>query len=186
MNHFFSNIEGWFSSEDREFYRSIVNYFNGPAHFVEVGSFKGLSSSFMAVEIINSGKSIKFDCVDTWGGSPEHNKNGAFEDRDVVSGTLYESFIKNMSPVEGYYNAIRMSSIEAAKLYQDQSLDFVFIDALHDYDNVSADIKSWLPKIKKGGIISGHDYHHPPIIRAVKDHVGEVRSMGSCWYYFVD
>ena len=55
-------------------------------------------------------------------------------------------------------NAVRLSSLESAKLYPDRSLDFVFIDASHEYEDVKQDILSWYPKIKKGGYIAGHDY----------------------------
>ena len=52
-----------------------------------------------------------------------------------------------------------MDSLEAASRFDDASLDFVFIDAAHEKDAVLADIKAWLPKVKKGGVIAGHDYY---------------------------
>ena len=61
----------------------MLEKFSGPAHFVEIGSYKGRSSSYMAVEIVNSGKSITFDCVDTWKGSEEHQQGQSFEDLDA-------------------------------------------------------------------------------------------------------
>ena len=72
----------------------MFDKFTGPAHFVEVGSYKGRSTSFMAVEIANSGKQIKFDCVDTWEGSPEHQEGGDIEDLDVVNVTMFDVFKK--------------------------------------------------------------------------------------------
>jgi len=53
---------------------------------------------------------------------------------------------------------IKETSVEAAKLFKDESLDFIHIDAAHDYNNVMLDLKTWFPKVKKGGIFSGHDY----------------------------
>jgi hypothetical protein len=53
---------------------------------------------------------------------------------------------------------IRELSVEASKLFQDNSLDFVFLDAAHDYVNVKNDLEAWYPKVKKGGIFCGHDY----------------------------
>jgi hypothetical protein len=66
MEHFYkkTNSENWFGYED--LYSLMVSKFDNGSHFVEVGTWKGMSACFMAVEIINSGKSIKFDCVDTW------------------------------------------------------------------------------------------------------------------------
>ena len=45
-----------------------------------------------------------------------------------------------------------------SKFFLDHSLDMVFIDGAHDYESVMTDILSWLPKIKKNGLICGHDY----------------------------
>ena len=121
----------------------------------------GRSSSYMAVEILNSNKKIKFDCVDTWEGSLEHTDvNSSFFLQELVDNKdwLYYEFLKNTLPVRDVLNPIRLSSLESAKLYPDRSLDFVFIDASHEYEDVKQDILSWYPKIKKGGYIAGHDY----------------------------
>jgi predicted O-methyltransferase YrrM len=64
----------------------------------------------------------------------------------------------NIFPLLGAVTPIRMASVNAAKLFPDNSIDIVFIDACHEYECVKEDINAWLPKIKKGGIISGHDY----------------------------
>jgi hypothetical protein len=141
MEHFYQNIgEDWFSYP--QLYKRIVDNSQDGSHVVEVGSWKGRSAAFMSVEIINSNKKIKFDCVDTWKGSIEH------ETYDVITEEkLYDVFLSNIEPVKHIINPIRMTSIEASKLYKDNSLDFVFIDASHEYEDVKADILSWLPKI---------------------------------------
>ena len=66
MEHFFNKIEGWFSFG--ELYRDAVYNAKDGDVFVEVGSWKGRSAAFMAVEIINSKKKIDFYCVDSWQG----------------------------------------------------------------------------------------------------------------------
>ena len=157
MEHFYSNIQGWFTYP--QLYKEVVSTAPTPAHFVEVGVWKGTSASYMAVEIVNSGKQIKFDCIDTWVGSEEHlDINSPTFQKELITNPdwLYETFLTNMKPVEDYYTPLRMESLQAAKLYEDSSLDFVFIDAAHDYENVFADISAWYPKVK--GIIAGHDY----------------------------
>jgi hypothetical protein len=53
---------------------------------------------------------------------------------------------------------MRMESIKAAAFIADNSLDMIFIDADHDYKSVMDDVKAWVPKVKLGGIIAGHDY----------------------------
>lgn len=151
MDHFYTKIEGWFTFP--HMYQWMVQTYPSGSHFVEIGSWYGQSSAFMAVEIANSGKNIRFDCVDTWKGSEEHA-----DMEDVKADRLYSKFLKNMEPVVGYYNPIRTTSLEAASLYKDGSLDFVFIDADHAYESVKADIAVWYPKVKIGGHIAGHDY----------------------------
>jgi predicted O-methyltransferase YrrM len=155
MEHFYSNIDGWFSYD--YIYKHIVDTAQDGELFVEIGSFKGRSSAYLAVEIINSGKDIRFDCIDTWQGSSEHQQGASSEVKEVVDGTLYKTFLLNMKPVHGYYRPVRMSSVEAAELYDDQSIDFLMIDGAHDINSVVADIKAFLPKMKNGGDMAGDD-----------------------------
>lgn len=55
----------------------------------------------------------------------------------------------------------RLTSVEASKLFDDNSLDWVYLDGDHSYSSVCADLISWYPKVKSGGVISGHDYFIP-------------------------
>lgn len=65
----------------------------------------------------------------------------------------------------------RQDSVEAAKYVHDASLDFVFIDAEHSYEGCTRDIAAWDPKVRKGGIVCGHDYspNWPGVVRAVDE-----------------
>jgi hypothetical protein len=155
MEHFYNNIEGWFSYD--YIYKHVVDTAQDGELFVEVGSFKGRSSAYMAVEILNSGKKIQFDCVDTWQGSSEHQAGAPAAVKEVVEGTLYETILNNMKPVEGYFNPKRMTSLEAAAQYEDNSIDFIMIDGAHEYEAVKADILAFLPKMKNGGVMTGDD-----------------------------
>jgi SAM-dependent methyltransferase len=68
-----------------------------------------------------------------------------------------------------------MPSVEAAALVPDGWADFVFIDAGHSYGAVKADIDAWLPKVRPGGWLGGHDHHprFPGVIRAVGERFGD-------------
>ena len=68
---------------------------------------------------------------------------------------------------------VKLEGVEAAKLHEDHSLDFVYIDADHSYSAVVTDINAWKSKIKKGGYIAGHDSYMPEVLRAVNDCLGE-------------
>jgi len=74
----------------------------------------------------------------------------------------------------------RLPSLEAAKLFQPESLDLVFIDSNHSYQAVKDDVAAWSPVVRPGGILAGHDYsrHYPGVVRAVDELVeGDVRFM---------
>ncbi len=176
MEHFYQKIEGWFSFPT--LYSEMVKKFDNGI-FVEVGSWKG-ASAYMAVEIINQNKNISFFCVDTWEGSVENKWSPS-----VVNKTLYNEFKDNMSLVEGGYTPIRKPSLTAANYFEDNTLDFVFIDASHQYADVLNDIKCWLPKMHKGGIIAGHDIDLPDVMKAVDETLGlqNVIQQENCWIY---
>tara|TARA_R110000824_G_scaffold264837_2_gene453667 strand:+ start:314 stop:865 length:552 start_codon:yes stop_codon:yes gene_type:complete len=53
---------------------------------------------------------------------------------------------------------IKASSKDGAKLFEDESLDFIYIDADHSYEGCMKDLHLWYPKLRKGGVFAGHDY----------------------------
>ena len=55
---------------------------------------------------------------------------------------------------------IKATSIDAVKTFKDESIDFIYIDGDHSYIATTNDIVNWLPKIKIGGCMSGHDYRN--------------------------
>jgi predicted O-methyltransferase YrrM len=176
MEHFYQQIQGWFSFP--RLYASMVQQFDD-ATFVEVGTWLGRSAAYMATEIANSKKNIKFFCVDTWEGSEEH-KN-MVKNRDI-----YQEFLNNTEPVKNIITPYRMLSHEAVERFEDNSLDFVFIDASHDYDNVMNDLKAWYPKVKQNGVFAGHDYIQswPGVKKAVGEFFcdkHQINSQESCW-----
>lgn len=182
------HIQGWFSFP--VFYTNLVSQSKDGYHFVEIGTWKGKSACYLAVEILNSGKKIKFDCVDTWNGSEEHTDptSSHYEPLLMTPDGLFNHFLENIKPVSDFINPIRKPSKEAAQLYEDESLNCAFIDASHDYENVCIDINSWLPKIKKGNILAGHDFFHAPVKDALNDLLGlnNVIDCGeSVWVYKV-
>lgn len=177
----FLDIDGWFGEMEAQFYLHQVRYAEDEASFVEIGSWKGRSSYCMAEAIRASGKRIGFWCVDTWRGSEEHEQT-----TEVREDTLYEEFLHNTRAFRDTIKPMRMSSREAARHFDDASLDFVFIDAAHDYDNVLADIRAWRGKVKPGGVLAGHDYHQtwPGVVQAVESEFGtSAGSHGLCWYW---
>ena len=125
---------------------------------VEIGSFAGISSELFALHC------KELYCVDLWDPYWEITDKQRIE----FSEFSFDKMIKNY---ENVYK-VKKSSVEASKDFEDGSLDLVYIDAAHDYDSVKQDILTWLPKIKKGGFIAGHDYRYDPnigVYEAVND-----------------
>ena len=166
---------GWFDFAD--FYDFIAAHFN-EGIFVEIGVWKGLSIKYLAEK--TKGKNIRIYGIDTFKGTAgEHD-----DDIDIINDSLLTRFLKN---VEGTgIEAITGRSSEVDVLFQDESIDFLFIDADHHYEAVKRDIELWYPKIKKGGIISGHDYAEGGecgVIPAVNESFSDFKIFsGSVWY----
>lgn len=180
MEHFYEKLgENWFTYPG--LYSMVVNKFDNGSHFVEVGAWKGMSAAYMAVEIINSGKDIKFDCVDIW-----EYLDTQDDIKPELFGDIYQTFLDNIEPVKHMITPIKSLSWDGAEYYKDESLEFVFIDAAHDYESVLKDIKAWFPKIKKGGIIAGHDYTWcQDVQKAVGEYFEgkEIYESEGCWIY---
>src|SRR3990167_3466388 len=134
-------------------------------HFkmVEVGSLEGISTLLFA-NMVDTVYSV--DCYDykvpSTGRIPEHDQ--MFREAERM-------FIERTKDVSNIIK-IKKTSIEAAKDFADGSLDAVYIDAEHDEDSVREDIRVWRPKIKPGGILSGHDWILPHLQRIIKEEEG--------------
>jgi predicted O-methyltransferase YrrM len=75
-----------------------------------------------------------------------------------------------MKKIEGLkMTPIRSDSAGAASKFEDGSVDFVWIDAGHEYEEVKADIEAWMPKLKRGGVMGGDDYPFDGVSKAVKE-----------------
>lgn len=144
----------------RELIYHLNTLYNGMA--VEVGVRDGHFSKF----ILDNTSVKKLYAIDPW----ENNKElSTAEESFKQCKTFLEPFGERAEMVKGY-------SPSAAGMFEDESLDFVYIDGLHDYESVKADIEGFYPKVKKGGIIAGHDYNEsnwPDVFRAVNEFIKE-------------
>ena len=156
----YQSIEGWFDFDD--IYELALRRCSArkSARFVEVGAFKGRSTCYMAERLAESGLDVSFDVVDTFAG-----------DDDVGYADLWPDFAANLerAGLLSRLSAHRRPSVEAARDFPDQSLDFAFIDARHTYEATCEDLAAWWPKVRPGGLIAGHEYVHAPGVRAAVD-----------------
>lgn len=101
---------------------------------------------------------------------------------------INKEYKNNIIGVENRIIEYRHFSVCAARLIADQSLDFVFIDAQHNYDSVKNDLEYWTRKVKKGGLVSGHDYepNFPGVVQAVQERFTEFETASNAvWYKWI-
>lgn len=101
---------------------------------------------------------------------------------------LHRHVVKRLSKFGPRCEVLRETSIEASRRFGLESVEFVFIDAIHLYGHVAEDIGLWLPTIKPGGILSGDDYSasFPGVVRAVDELVPRRKVDGGIWYFVVE
>lgn len=179
MHPHWDSIQGWFDYP--QFYDAVADLVNDHSIVVEVGVWKGKSISYLVDAFMRRQKNnVKFFAVDHWSGHDQHPPNTVYG----TCSSIFDEFCNSMSilGIKDKIETIITESHEGAKSFADNSVDFVFIDASHDYDACKKDINAWLPKVKVGGIIAGHDYGSwPGVTQAVKEAFGEVPVFGVCW-----
>jgi len=134
---------------------------------LEIGSYSGESAELF----VKSGHVSAICCVDAW-------KNG-YDDNDLAShfmpmDEVERSFNVIYGRYQGRIEKIKSQSHDAVSLFDDGSFDLVYIDAAHTYTGCKQDIEDYLPKVRTGGYLAGHDYCKRPILYAIRDTIGVV------------
>jgi predicted O-methyltransferase YrrM len=130
---------------------------------VEIGSYAGESTSIFAQH---------FDAVyavDPW--------EWVLQPRNFSAAQVYAKFNERTGKFQ-HVHPIKGRSVDVADQFDAESLDVVYIDGWHKYEAVKEDIAAWLPKVRPGGIISGHDYDEkawPGVVKAVRENFPENR-----------
>ena len=98
--------------------------------------------------------------IDLWGYQEGNHYRDPANRPQNVQDTIYKEAQKSVQPWtdQNKTTFYRMRSTEAAQIIPDNSLDFVYVDARHDYCGVLEDLRAYYPKLRPGGILSGHDF----------------------------
>lgn len=143
---------------------------------IEVGSWHGRSTRALG----DNAMGIVY-AVDTWDGSANERDTWHQSARSMDGDHAFYEFMQNNIDLvsRGKIVPVRMSSKNASDFFRRNGIiaDMIFIDADHTYEGVVSDIKSWMPLLKPGGLLCGHDYvhsDHMKVIEAVDDVLGKV------------
>jgi len=175
IRRYWHDVDGWFTWRSAQ--EEAVSSFPDGSRFVEVGTYLGRSLCSLGEVVERSGKNIDVIGIDTCRGSGPEGLRGTDYHANAVSnggGTFAGTLHKNVLDC-GFGEKITLiisDSISAARLFGDASLEWVHLDARHDYASVKADVEAWLPKVKAGGWLSGDDYDEekwPEVVKAVSD-----------------
>ena len=131
--------------EEREFlYKSARDLASGSV-IAEIGSYLGASACFLASG--GWGRVSRVYCIDTW-------ENDAMSEGPRKT---FDDFLENISMLKNVMVPLKGKSIEVVKLLGGP-VDLLFLDGDHSYEAVVTDLKTYLPKVKAGGLLILHDW----------------------------
>jgi hypothetical protein len=170
-----TQIHGWFQWRSGQ--EEAVRHFEAGSRFVEVGNFLGRSLCSLGELVQQSGKRISVVGVDTCRGSGVEGRKQVDSHAAAVKrggGTFAGALHRNVvnCGLAGTVSLIVSDSVTAASFFADRSIAWVHLDARHDREHLIADIHAWLPKIQRGGWLSGDDYDDlkwPEVVATVNE-----------------
>jgi len=139
---------------------------------IEIGSYMGESTMMFA----SSGIFKTIHSIEPHTGNEKFNNEYGYDWKDIQKEyKINTRHFNNIIHHKDYsYNIVDN--------FDDNSIDFIYIDADHTYESVKRDIELYLPKVKDGGIIGGHDYR--PEWKGVVEAVNEM--LGEPMFTFID
>lgn len=111
--------------------------------------------------------------VDNWY-APQNILVGFFDNIGTTQAEYSQAYVNLLEAFENDPDCtvVRLHSSDAAGHFTDESLDLVFIDDDHSYAGVCGSINAWLPKVRRGGILAGHDVGSRGVDRAIAELFG--------------
>lgn len=146
----------------------------------------GVKEGRFTNHLLSTCDGLHMTCVDLWDSQPNNTRVGGETYESWDNESFYTIFNDEMKRTfSGRYVIHRMFTDEAIDLVDDNSLDFVFIDADHSFEGVSGDIDKWKHKVKDSGAILGHDYSWPTVQDALTEQFCDqskiFRGYNNCW-----
>lgn len=154
------NVDGWLDDIEGITLYTISRYGPGSGRIVEIGSFKGKSTIWIAKGSKLANRE-KVYAIDPHTGSIENKPGHKFFKNMPPSGTTKNIFLKNLRKynVNDWVIPLIKTSQDALKDWKGDSIRFLFIDGDHRYKYVERDFLGWEKYLIRGGIIVFHDYY---------------------------
>jgi len=127
------------------------------------GAEVGVETGSYSEQLCRGIPGLKLYCVDAW---TSYEGYRDYVGQDNLDG-FYETAKLRLAPYDA--TLIKGWSVDVARQFEDGSLDFVYIDANHTFEFVTADIAVWRKKVRPGGILAGHDFRRSRHNCHVKD-----------------
>lgn len=163
-------IEGFFTEDEGRWYARFARDLRGGV-FVEIGSWKGRSTSFVGP--VCNANGTRLVCVDHWQGSND-KLSAHYADKLAVE-DVEATFRANMKQLGIAVEVLAEPSVVAAGRFEPRSVDRIFLDGSHDGPSVAEDLAAWAPRLREDGVLAGHDYDvkHPDLCEVVDAHAKE-------------
>ena len=174
MKQTYFNIPGWFNYS--ETYDMIVDQIPDDGKIVEIGSFLGRSTHYLATSLMNANKEqVKIYCVDTFEGSSEHVNLKIPKDFLSIFKENLKFFIgrEMVIPVQG-----RSDSQQVLDRFDNGSIDYIMVDGAHEHEPVLDDMENWWPKLKPEGVMFGDDFQLESVSQAVRQMMTKLKTHG--------
>ncbi len=171
-----STVDGWLSTREGKLLYTLANKCKGKGAIVEIGSWKGKSTIWLANGSKLAGNS-KIHAIDPHVGSSEHNT----PEQQVWTFDQFKANIEKAG-VADHIVPLIMTSEKAAQDF-DKPVELIFIDGAHEYEYVKQDFELWFPKVIPGGVMAFHDtvgWDGPK--KVVKDLVYNSKHFKKAWF----
>ena len=149
--YFIKNLHFTQSKSHWDKYKQPLKHLTG----AEIGVYKGENAKDV-LDFLNIEHLV---LVDPWKGYSDYLSGFSVEDDSTFEN--YYKEVKNKFSNNPKVRIIRDTSVNAAKMFDNEYFDFVYLDGDHSYEGVTKDLESWYPKLKKFGVMCGDDYGHP-------------------------
>lgn len=183
------DLKDYFNTENWFYYTGFYDFvsLSNPKTIVEIGVWKGHSISYLA----SKNQQSEIYAVDLFEKTNDFyylKKTNLYIQLPKIY-EIYNQYLISQN-TRHLIKDIKSISWEASSKFKDEYFDFVYIDACHDYDCVVKDLIAWYPKVKNGGIFSGHDYAWSKDVKKAVDEFCEKNELelktfeGGVWYTY--